>query len=121
MEIGRLNMVKNGGDRTSGEARSLLTVAVRSDRPTHSTREEIAKAAGTSTAQVSRYDVVAKKSPSLLQEALDGKITINAAYLEVKNDEKKTARAVPAPSAAFNGNHLRYSPKLASTFPSPWH
>jgi N6-adenosine-specific RNA methylase IME4 len=95
LEIGRINMVQGGEEGGRGNVKDPKGLSV-ADRPfglTHSTREEIAKAAGTSTGQVSRYEQIAKKSPSLLQEALDGKITLNAAYLEVKNDEKKTARA----------------------------
>lgn len=93
MEISRINMVKNGGDRKSEGARSSLSVADKLDRAIYRTRDDIAKAAGTSHGQVSRYEQIAKRSPSLLQEALDGKITINAAYLEIQNDEKKAARA----------------------------
>jgi N6-adenosine-specific RNA methylase IME4 len=92
-DIGRQRMVQGGGDRKSEGARSGLSVADRPDQLEHSSRLQIAVAAGTSTGQVSRYEQIAKKSPALLQEALDGKITLNAAYLEVKNEEKKIARA----------------------------
>ena len=92
-EIGRQRMVQGGGDRTSEEARSGLSVTDKPAQSTHRTRDEIAKAAGTSTGQVAMAEQVMKKAPEKWQQAKEGKITINAAYLEVKNDEKKTARA----------------------------
>lgn len=93
MEIGRQKMVQGGGDRKSAEARSGLTSLVKPDREEFNTREIIAKEAGVSTGTLSRAEQVMKKSPTLWQEALDGKITINAAHESVKNEEKKIARA----------------------------
>ena len=92
-EIGRQRMVQNGGDRKSEKAGSSLSVTDRLDQSTHSTRDEIAKGAGVSTGQVAMAEQVMKKAPEKWQQAKEGKITINAAYLEVKSDEKKTARA----------------------------
>jgi hypothetical protein len=52
---------------------------------TFSTRKEIAKAVGVASGTVARAEVVRKTSPELWEKAKSGKITIGAAYKEVKN------------------------------------
>lgn len=56
--------------------------------PTINTRTEIAKAAGVSPRQVGEYGVVKKKSPELLEKALNGDITLHSAYKETKKKER---------------------------------
>jgi N6-adenosine-specific RNA methylase IME4 len=58
----------------------------------HSTRTEIAKAAGVSTGQVGMAEQVKKKAPELWEKAKQGEVSISTAYKEIKKAEKKTER-----------------------------
>tara|TARA_R110001592_G_scaffold7356_1_gene41263 strand:- start:472 stop:1626 length:1155 start_codon:yes stop_codon:yes gene_type:complete len=58
----------------------------------HSTRNEMAEAAGVSAGTVAKAEQVKKKSPKLWEKAKDGEVTIGTAYKEIKKEEKKAAR-----------------------------
>lgn len=58
----------------------------------HSTRNEMAEAAGVSAGTVAKAEQVKKKSPKLWEKAKDGEVTIGTAYKEIQKEEKKAAR-----------------------------
>ena len=70
----------------------------------HSTREDVAKAAGVSTGTVGMAEQVKKKAPELWEKAKQGEVSISAAYKETRKKERAKeiaeARAEVAEKAA---------------------
>ncbi len=58
------------------------------NKPVH-VQQEIAKIAGVSTGTIGKFDVIEKKKPELIEDIRSKKLTIDAAYKQVKNEEKK--------------------------------
>lgn len=58
------------------------------EKPVH-VRDEIAKIAGVGAGTVARFEAIEKKKPELINDIRDRKISIDAAYKQVKNEEKK--------------------------------
>jgi N6-adenosine-specific RNA methylase IME4 len=60
---------------------------------THNTRKEIANELGWSTGKVAMADVVFKKAtPEVIEKVNKSEVSINAAYKEIKKEEKKEER-----------------------------
>ena len=58
----------------------------------HNTRQEIAKAANTSTGMVAMAERVREAAPDLWEKAKSGEVTVSAAYSDLKKAEKKAQR-----------------------------
>lgn len=60
------------------------------NEPKHNTRKIVSKKLGWSTGKKAMFDVVKKKAPEEVKEKLrTGEVSINAAYKEIKKEEKK--------------------------------
>jgi len=60
---------------------------------THNTREIVSKKLGWSTGKKAMFDVIKKKAPEEVKAKLrTGEVSINAAYKEIKKEEKKAVR-----------------------------
>jgi len=60
------------------------------NEPKHNTRKIVSKKLGWSTGKKAMFDVVKKKAPEEIKEKLrTGEVSINAAYKEIKKEEKK--------------------------------
>lgn len=92
-EIGRAKMVESKLDNQNAAKNNFITNDKDEFTPTHNTQKEIAKAANVSTGQIAKAEIVKREAPELWEKAKSQEITIGAAYKEVKNEEKKTARA----------------------------
>ena len=90
-EIGRAKQSAAGGDKVSEQA---ATAFIKNDNtaPKHNTQKEIAKSAGVSTGKVAQAEIVRREAPDLWEKAKAQKITIGAAYTQIKKVEKQQAR-----------------------------
>jgi N6-adenosine-specific RNA methylase IME4 len=83
LQKGKSNMSAGGGDK-----KSPLSTIDKPDIKEHNTQKEIASDLGWSTGKVAMADVVWKKAPEPIREAVKaGEISINQAYKEVKREE----------------------------------
>jgi N6-adenosine-specific RNA methylase IME4 len=88
LQKGKSNMSAGGGDK-----KSPLSTIDKPDIKEHNTQKEIASDLGWSTGKVAMADVVWKKAPEPIREAVKaGDISINQAYKELKTEEKKKER-----------------------------
>lgn len=78
---------------TVGRPSNEIVVTNDHELPKHNTKKIIAEAAGVSTGQIAKAEIVKREAPELWEKAKSQEITIGAAYKEVKNEEKKTTRA----------------------------
>jgi phage N-6-adenine-methyltransferase len=78
LEVGREKQVET---LKRGDEYPVLSTVDRTEP--HSTRESMAKAAGTSVGTVARAEVVADRAPELWEKCKAGEVTIGAAYAEV--------------------------------------
>ncbi len=86
-EIGKLKMSEGGSVKK--EERFITN-----DKPcvTHNTQKEVAKAAGVSTGQIAKAEIVKREAPDLWEKAKAQELTIGAAYTQIKKVEKQQAR-----------------------------
>ena len=89
--IGRIKQSDAGGDKRSEEAKIASVTNDKSDVK-HDTRKAIAKAAGVSTGQIAKAEIVKRKAPDLWEKAKAQELTIGAAYTQIKKVEKQQAR-----------------------------
>lgn len=94
-EIGRQKQADAGGDKVSDEAKTA-SVTNNKSAPAHDTRKVIADAAGVSTAQIAKAEIVKREAPDLWEKAKSQGITIGAAYTQIKKVEKQQAREAAA-------------------------
>jgi len=77
---------------TEGRPSKESVVTNDSRLPKHDTRKEVAKAAGVSTGQVAKAEIVKREAPDLWEKAKAQELTIGAAYTQIKKVEKQQAR-----------------------------
>lgn len=88
--IGEAKHALNGGDKISEKATAVITND--NAAPKHNTQKEIAKAAGVSTGQIAKAEIVKREAPDLWEKAKAQELTIGAAYTQIKKVEKQQAR-----------------------------
>lgn len=86
-------LLKAQGKQTQGKRTDLLSTIDKKLKEKHNTRKEIADDLGWSTGKVAMADVVYKKAtPEVIQKVNKNEVSINAAYQEIKKEEKKEQR-----------------------------
>lgn len=88
--IGSAKIAQSNSDRAIKDEHHFIT----NDKvnKTHNTQKEIAKAAGVSTGQVAKAEIVKREAPDLWEKAKAQEITIGAAYTQVTKKQKQKAR-----------------------------
>ena len=75
------------------ERKTTMPKSAKSNKEPVSTRKEIAKKADTSSGTVSQVEFIQEKAPEEVKAKLrTGEVSINAAYKEIKKEEKKEQR-----------------------------
>jgi len=81
---------KEKGKKTQGIRTDLLSTIDKKLEPKHNTQKIVSEKLGWSTGKKAMFDVVKKKAPEEVKEKLrTGEVSINAAYKEIKKEEKK--------------------------------
>lgn len=79
------NLSKSGGDKKSGLQKSAKAIIDKVD-----TRKELSKVASVSHDTIAKVKVIQNKAPEEVKQKLStGEISVNAAYKEIKKQEKK--------------------------------
>ena len=84
---------KGGGDKKSAKAKSVEVKSPQAKRRAHQVRTRIAKDAKISDATVKQALKVKDASPELLRDVQEGKISLNDAYKQVREEEAR-AKAI---------------------------
>ena len=88
--IHKRKLLKAKGKQTQGKRTDLLSTIDKKLEEKHNTRKEIADDLGWSTGKVAMADVVYKKAtPEVIEKVNKSEVSINAAYQEIKKEEKK--------------------------------
>ena len=86
-------LLKAQGKLTQGERTDLLSTIDKKLESKHNTQKIIADELGWSTGKVAMADVVFKKAtPEVIEKVNKSEVSINAAYKEIKKEEKKEER-----------------------------
>ena len=81
---------KEKGKKTQGIRTDLLSTIDKKLEPKHNTQKIVSEKLGWSTGKKAMFDVVKKKAPEEVKAKLrTGEVSINAAYKEIKKEEKK--------------------------------
>jgi len=88
-----VELEKEKGKKTQGIRTDLLSTIDKKLEPKHNTQKIVSEKLGWSTGKKAMFDVVKKKAPEEVKEKLrTGEVSINAAYKEIKKEEKKLIR-----------------------------
>ena len=83
-------LLKEQGKQTQGKRTDLLSTIDKKLKTEHNTQKIIADELGWSTGKVAMADVVFKKAtPEVIEKVNKSEVSINAAYKEIKKEEKK--------------------------------
>ena len=86
-------IIDGQGKLTQGERTDLLSTIDKKLESKHNTQKIIADELGWSTGKVAMADVVFKKAtPEVIEKVNKSEVSINAAYKEIKKEEKKEER-----------------------------
>jgi site-specific DNA-methyltransferase (adenine-specific) len=87
------DLAEKGREKMSAGGKGL-SIVDKPSAPKHNTQREVAKRAGVSTGKVAMAEVVKKKAPEVWQKALDGELTVGAAYKVVRERKKRDEQAL---------------------------
>jgi len=91
LTLGSAKIAQSNVERTKQEESHFITND-KVDLPKHNTQKEVAKAAGVSTGQIAKAEIVKREAPDLWEKAKAQELTIGAAYTQIKKVEKQQAR-----------------------------